>query len=96
MNRETATEIITRAGLNPADWNVPAAVKDANRWIADQQAELAEGGSIEEFGSLTVADFLQQCVADNSWETVTDEQYLGLWNRVDDNEFADWPPVWAA
>lgn len=95
MNTATATEILKRAGLNPADWNITAAVKHANRWIADQQLELAEGGDVAEFGTLELVDFLQQSVMENS-PRASVEAVDELWERTEANEFASWPPVWQA
>jgi hypothetical protein len=95
MNKSQAIEILNRAGLNPADWNVSASVKHANRWIEDQKLELAEGGPLAEFGSLEVVDYLQQCLIENSLDT--DQDTLeALWERTEANEFADWQPVWQA
>ena len=104
LSGEQIAELLGRAGLVAADWDLAEIGRRANAWIADYHAELTDpevrSWSVEvqaahyaEFGSLAAVDFFEQCVAEDAPPTAPWQQ---LWARVDDGEFDAWPPVWQA
>lgn len=98
------TDLLRRAGLDPADWHLPEIVRKTNVWISDYHAELTDSevatwsitlqaAQYAEFGSLAAVDFIEQCVIEAGPDTAPWEV---LSVRAEAGEFATWPPVWEA
>lgn len=104
LTEEGVIELLRRAELDPADWNVTAILRRTNAWISDYDAELTDpdvatwstADQVEhyaEFGSLAAVDFFEQCVIEASSATAP---WPALAARADAGDFDNWPPVWEA
>lgn len=97
------TDLLRRARLNPAQWDLSEIARKANAWITDNLNELSYMGAgwspeeqaahLAEFGHLTAIDFIEQCVIEAGPATAP---WTDLAARADAGEFASWPPVWQA
>jgi hypothetical protein len=97
-------ELLRRAGLDPADWDLPEILRQTNAWISDCHVELTapevatwspklQAEHYAEFGSLAAVDFIEQCVIEAGPETAPWEELAA---RADAGDFETWPPVWQA
>lgn len=104
LSAEDVAAVLRHAGLRPADWDLTEIVRRTNRWISDYRAELTDpdvatwsiAWQIEqyaEFGRLNTVDWIEQCVIEAGPSTAPWER---LAERVQADEFADWPPIWQA
>jgi hypothetical protein len=104
LNNDQITDLLRRAGLDPADWDMAGVAAKVNGWIADNHAELTDAEvktwsthvqaeHHDEFGTLAAVDFFEQCVIETGPDSAP---WQGVRARVDAGEFDGWDPVWVA
>lgn len=104
LTQDQIAELLRRAGLDPAAWNLAGIAERTNAWIADNHAELTDpevrtwsaqlqAQQYEEFGHLAAVDFYEQCVIETGLDSAP---WRALQSRVDAGEFDTWDPVWSA
>ena len=101
LSADQVTDLLRRARLNPAQWDLSEIARKANAWITDNLNELSHMGTgwppedqaahLAEFGHLTAIDFIEQCVIEAGPDTAP---WQDLQHRADAGEFDDWPPIW--
>lgn len=99
---DQVTDLLRRASLNPAQWDLSEIARKANAWITDNLNELSHIGTgwpsedqaahLAEFGHLTAIDFIEQCVIEAGPDAAPWQE---LQCRAGTGEFDDWPPIWA-
>lgn len=102
LSAAQVTDLLHRARLNPAQWDLSEIARKANAWITDNLNELYMGAGwppqdraahLAEFGSLAAIDFIEQCVIEAGPDTAPWQE---LQRRADAGDFDDWPPIWTA
>lgn len=104
LSTDEIADLLRRADLDPADWDVTGIAARTNEWIADNHAELTDAEVARwsaqlqaehyaEFGSLAAVDFFEQCVIETGPDSAP---WQGVQARVDAGEFDTWDPVWTA